>query len=58
MRLCAYLEDVPRAVMRACSIPVMKMKGFFRVMTKNNIGRTIIPCIMRPIMTVIVYMPS
>lgn len=30
----SYLEDVPKAVMRACSNPPMKSQGFFRVMRK------------------------
>lgn len=53
-----YLDDVPRAVIRACNMPVMKMKGFFRVMTKKSVGRIIHPWIRRPMMTVTVYMPS
>lgn len=53
-----YLDDVPRAVIRACNKPVMKMKGFFRVMTKKRVGRITMPWIIRPMMTVTVYMPS
>ena len=44
--------------MRACSMPVMKTTGFFLVMTKYKVGRTRIPWIMRPMMTVMVYIPS
>lgn len=53
-----YLDDVPKAVIRACNKPVMKMKGFFRVMTKKRVGRITMPWIRRPMMTVTVYMPS
>lgn len=53
-----YLDDVPSAVIRACSKPVIKMKGFFRVMTKKRVGRITMPWISRPMMTVTVYMPS
>lgn len=54
----AYLDDVPKAVMSACRRPVMKMKGFFRVMTKYSVGKIMMPWIMSPMITVTVYIPN
>lgn len=54
----AHLEEVPRAVTRACRSPAMKIKGFCRVMTKYRVGRIRTPWINKPMITVMVYMPS
>ena len=56
--LMTHLEDVPRAVTRACRIPAMNIKGFCRVMTKYRVGRITTPWISKPMITVMVYMPS
>lgn len=53
-----YLEDVPSAVTRACTSPPMNIKGFCRVMAKYRVGRMITPWINKPMMTVMVYIPS
>ncbi len=56
MRL--YLDEVPRAVIRACSSPAMKVKGFFLVTTKKSSGRTNRPWMRSPAMTETVYIPN
>lgn len=53
-----HLEEVPRAVTRACRSPAMKIKGFCRVMTKYRVGRIRTPWISKPMITVMVYMPN
>jgi len=44
--------------MRACSRPAMKIKGFCLVITKYSMGRMMVAWIVRPMITVMVYMPS
>lgn len=53
-----YLDEVPRAVMRACSSPPIKVKGFFLVTTKKSRGRTNRPWMSSPTMTDTVYIPN
>lgn len=53
-----YLEEVPRAVMRASTSPMMKMKWFSRVMAKYRPGRMMKAWMERPMITVMVYIAS
>lgn len=43
---------------RACSSPLMYVKGFLRVKKKKNRGSRMRPCTNRPDRTVMKYMPS
>lgn len=54
----AELEDVPNAVTNAWAKLDMYLNGFFFVITKYSNGRTMKPCIKRPIKTVRKYIPS
>lgn len=54
----AELEDVPNAVTNAWAKLDMYTYGFLFVIRKYNRGRTIKPCINRPINTVRKYIPS
>lgn len=49
---------MPRAVIRACRRPAIKVKGFFLVTTKKSRGRTNRPWMSSPTMTDTVYIPN
>lgn len=54
----SYLEDVAKAISKACSIPWMKAKGFFLVMRAKSRGKRMIPWKASPDTTVMTYSPS
>lgn len=53
-----YLDAVPSAVTHAWNIPMKNVNGFSLTITKYMSGRKIPPWMMRPTITVIMYMPS
>lgn len=54
----SYLDDVAKAISKACSIPWMKAKGFFLVMSTKSRGKRMIPWKASPDTTVMTYSPS
>lgn len=54
----SYLDAVPSAVTQAWNIPMKNLKGFSLTITKYINGRKMPPWIMRPTITVIMYIPS
>lgn len=54
----SYLDAVPSAVTQAWNIPMKKVKGFCFTITKYMSGRKMPPWMIRPTITVTMYMPS
>lgn len=57
-RRISYLDAVPSAVTHAWNIPMKKVKGLSFTITKYINGRKMPPWMIRPTITVIMYMPS
>lgn len=58
LAMLSYLEDVAKAISKACSIPLMKAKGFFLVMSIKSRGKRKSPWMTSPDTTVMAYSPS